>query len=83
MQGKSTGYWLNNEGFLSDIIKLQDSYYYQQYSYEIVVERMLSSYQNLVKDIIHPSGIALFGRYSISRNLESTSSISEFSITQS
>jgi hypothetical protein len=83
MQGKGTGYSLNSEGFLSDIIKLQDSYYYQQYSYEIVTERMLSSYEKFVKDIVHPSGVALFGRYSLARNLNSISSVSQFSITQS
>jgi len=83
VEGNGYGYWINNEGFLSDIIKLQDSYYYQQYSYEIVAERMLSSYESLVKDLVHPSGIALFGRYSISRYMESPSTPIELSVTQS
>lgn len=61
--GVGDGYWKNNKGFVSDIMNIQDSYYYQDFSYEILVNRMLSVYENIVKDLIHPSGIALFGRF--------------------
>jgi len=61
--GVGDGYWKNNKGFVSDIMNIQDSYYYQDFSYEILVDRMLSVYEKIVKDLIHPSGIALFGRF--------------------
>lgn len=83
VQGKGSGYWISNEGFLSDIVKLQDSYYYQQYSYEIVVERMFSTYESFVKDLVHPAGIQLFGRFSLARTMTSPSTPSFFSLTQS
>ena len=81
--GKGTGYWKNNKGYLSDVMKIQDSYYYQDFSYEILVNRMLSVYENLVKDLIHPSGIALFGRFRLKSELISDQSVPvSFSLTQ-
>lgn len=61
--GTGTGYWQNSRGFLSDIIKIQDSDYYQVYSYEIVAQRMFNTYEQLVKDLVHPAGYKMFGRY--------------------
>jgi len=82
--GVGDGKWKTNDGFLSDIIKIQDSYYYQNYSYEIVAQRMLSTYEALVKDLVHPSGVALFGKYQLKRlQLGSQSTPIQFSVTQS
>jgi hypothetical protein len=61
--GKGKGYWRNNKSFLSDQIYLQDSYYYQKFSYEIIASRMLNTYETYVKDLVHPSGMKLFGRF--------------------
>ena len=82
--GTGDGYWQNNKGFLSDVMKIQDSYYYQNFSYEILVNRMLGVYEKLVKDLIHPSGIALFGRFRLKDEIISDQSEPEvFSLTQS
>jgi hypothetical protein len=61
--GKGEGSWLNRRSFASDEMKIQDSFYYQDFSYEIVAQRMLSSYEQLVRNLVHPSGKALFGRF--------------------
>lgn len=61
--GKGKGQWMNRKSFASDEMKIQDSYYYQDFSYEIVAGRMLSSYEQLVRNLVHPSGKALFGRF--------------------
>lgn len=61
--GKSEGRWLNRKSFASDEMRIQDSFYYQDFSYEIVAQRMLSSYERLVRDMLHPAGKALFGKY--------------------
>lgn len=61
--GKGQGKWLNRRSFPSDVMYIQDSFYYQTFSYEIIARRMLSNYERLVRELIHPSGIALFGRY--------------------
>ena len=81
--GEEYGKWVNRKGFLSDINKLQDSRYYQLFSYEIVAMRMLETYESLVRDLVHPSGLALFGKYQLRSDLvNQQSSISYSSITQ-
>ena len=59
------GYYINNDGFLDDAIYIQDSRYYQAYSYLIKIDETLDSYQSAVKTLIHPAGMALFGEYDI------------------
>lgn len=61
--GIGKGYWKDNKGFLSDEMYLQDSYYYQKYSYEVIAPRMLDTYENYVKKLVHPTGILLFGKF--------------------
>lgn len=61
--GKGEGRWLNRKSFVSDEMRIQDSFYYQDFSYEIVAQRMISSYENLVRNMVHPAGRALFGRF--------------------
>lgn len=83
LDGVDDGYWRTSKSFLSDVIKIQDSYYYQDFSYEIVVNRMLSTYEQIVKDLVHPTGIALFGRFRVKNELISDESLPEsFSLTQ-
>jgi len=82
--GKGSGYWKNNKSFTSDTINIQDSYYYQNFSYEIVASRMMETYEKYVKDLIHPSGMQMFGRYSLTNYLTDNYTIPEsFSISQS
>jgi hypothetical protein len=44
---------------------IQDSRYYQAYSYVLKIDERLESYKSIVKTLIHPSGLALFGEYDI------------------
>ena len=62
---KYPGYYRNNDGFLDDAIFIQDSRYYQAYSYVLKIDERLESYKSIVKTLIHPSGLALFGEYDI------------------
>lgn len=64
LDGTGTGRWLNNKSFLSDTNYLQDSYYYQQYSYEIISTKMKSKYEKMVNELAHPSGLKMFGKFS-------------------
>lgn len=69
LNGVGKGYWKDNRSFTSDKIFLQDSLYYQNYSYEILATRMLDTYERFVLDLIHPTGLKLFGRYFIKNEL--------------
>lgn len=59
--GRERGYWTTTQGFLNSDQKIQDSYYYQDYSYEIRTSSSLDRYANIVKKIFHLSGTELFG----------------------
>jgi hypothetical protein len=83
LSGVSAGYWKDNKSFISDKKYLQDSNYFQNYSYEIVASRMLNTYENYVKDLVHPTGMKLFGRYSIRNEFSETGALSESSFTSS
>ena len=48
-----------------DLIRIQDSYYYQDYSYEIQIGQSLSTYINDLKKAVHPAGFQPFGKVTI------------------
>lgn len=62
---KYQGYYTTNDGFLDDVIKLQDSFYYQKYSYLITIDERLEDYKTILKSFIHAAGLKLFGEYQI------------------
>jgi len=62
---KYQGYYVANDGFISDSIKIQDSKYYQKYSYLITVNEKLDNYRSFVNSYIHPAGVAGYSEYQI------------------
>ena len=62
---KYPGYYVNNDGFLDDAIYIQDSNYYQAFSYVIKIDQSLNTYKTIVKNLIHPAGMAIFGEYDL------------------
>ena len=62
---KYPGYYVNNDGFLDDAIYIQDSKYYQAFSYVIKIDQSLNTYKTIVKNLIHPAGMAVFGEYDL------------------
>lgn len=49
--------------------KIQDSYYYQEYSYVIKSGIEISKYKNVLKKLLHPSGLEVFGEIQILNSL--------------
>ena len=45
-----------------DLIRIQDSYYYQQFSYEVQTASGSGSYLNPLKKSVHPSGFNVFSK---------------------
>ena len=63
---KTEGAYLNIKSLIDeDLIRIQDSYYYQQFSYEVQVGQSTASYLNELKKAVHPAGFAPFGKVSI------------------
>jgi hypothetical protein len=54
------GYYANNNGLLSSNKKLQDNFYYQDFSYVIKSSKSLDDYSDLMKKLIHPAGTKMF-----------------------
>lgn len=72
--GKSEGEWSDSSGFLNADKYIQDSDYYQEFSYEIQVEKSLDKYNDVLKQVYHPVGNKVFGRPTIldSKNLNTS-----------
>lgn len=66
------GNYKGTKGFLSWDQRLQDNYYYQEFSYVIKSQKALKTYRNIVRDIIHPAGTKLFGQIDLSTEADLT-----------
>lgn len=60
-QGVGEGRWNTIDGFVSSEKKLQDSDYYQEYSYEIQSSLSKDIYEAKVKESVHVAGTRMFG----------------------
>ncbi len=58
---KGPGYYSGTYGMPSSDRVLQDSYFYQDFSYVLTSLLSLSDYYEIVKKLIHPAGMKLFG----------------------
>ena len=62
------GYFDGTQGLLSDQGKLQDNYYYQDFSYVIKTDVDTAFYRNKIKELVHPAGMAMFGEVAMASN---------------
>ena len=56
----ANGSYLGTDGQPSSNKKIQDSYYYQQFSYELRAEESITQFKNLIEELIHPAGLKYF-----------------------
>ena len=61
--------YLDNKGFLSDNIKIHDSYFYQKFSYVIKSAHNISEWEDTFNKLVHPSGFIFFGEILIISDL--------------
>ena len=59
----SPGRYLNDDGHISSYNFIQDRDYYQKFSYVVKVRQSLDKYRTVLKNLIHPSGMKLYGQY--------------------
>jgi hypothetical protein len=48
---------------------IQDSYYFQAFAYVLKIDEQLQKYASVVRSMLHPSGMAMFGEYSINNKI--------------
>ena len=62
----TVGEFLGEEGKLSsDVMRIQDSYYYQDYSYVVKVGESINTWRDAIKSTVHPAGWAVFGEVEV------------------
>ena len=64
------GYYTSNKGFLSDINKVQDNHYYQNYSYVVRSYVGMRYWRDIVKKLLHPAGLEFFSEVNLTGELE-------------
>ena len=59
----SAGDFKTQSGFLSDENRITDSYLWQDFSYVVKVGRYIDEWRKIVKKVLHPAGLMMFGEY--------------------
>ena len=68
--GTTAGAYDNDKGKVSEsLMKIQDSFYYQDFSYVVRVGAAIADWRGSVKKAVHPAGFAVFGEVSITTQL--------------
>lgn len=68
--GTGRGFYLERGGVLSSTKMLQDGVYWQDYSYEVRSSVALERYRDMLKEIVHVAGTALFGSFILDSEIE-------------
>jgi hypothetical protein len=68
-------YFNTDKGRLNTTKILQDNYYYQSHSYELLSEININNYEKNVKKLVHPSGYKLFGKSVVNKSNKANTSI--------
>lgn len=68
-QGQGQGQFKSTKGFLSSDKYIHDSYYYQDYSYEVRSSIVFNKYSDLLRKLWHPAGVEKFGRVLVSNEV--------------
>ena len=75
-----SGKYTDSRGFLSWDNKIQDNYFYQEFSYVIQSAKQLDEYKQTVLNSIHPAGTKLFGEVEITSNVDGIVSAETFKL---
>ena len=63
---ETSGNFLDNTGILSnELQRIQDSFYYQDYSYVVRVGDSINTWRDAIKSTVHPAGWNVFGEVEI------------------
>ena len=72
--GVAPGRWTTTRGFLNSDKYIQDSNFYQDFSYQVRTGLVLSKYKDILYNTFHTAGSELFGQFT-SVNIESAAPI--------
>lgn len=64
------GFYQGTSGQLSESNVLQDSQYYQKFSYEIIVNSPINIWKDVFRRSIHPSGLKVFSNFLVEKEID-------------
>ena len=66
VESELSGFYRNTDHHISDgVIRLQDSFFYQDFSYEIRLGEAIENYITELRKAVHPAGFAVFGKVTL------------------
>jgi hypothetical protein len=69
------GRFQSTKGFLSADQKLQSQGYYTNFSYVVRSQTELVKYKSILKDLVHPAGVQLWGEYVVESDIPGSSGL--------
>jgi len=79
--GTGSGFYKTSKGFLSNISKIHDGDYYQEYSYDVMSRLPLDKYADMFKKVMHTAGTRFFGTVVIDTVSNTNVGIASHSLT--
>ena len=74
--GETSGRYLNEDGFIDERSKkIQDSYYYQDFSYVVKSSSSINTWRDQLLAAVHPAGWQVFGQVDIATAVQSIANI--------
>jgi hypothetical protein len=64
------GYYLDSTNIVGDLVYIQDSYYYQAFSYVTALDETIDTYRDVLLKVVHPAGTKHFGLYQIDNTFQ-------------
>jgi hypothetical protein len=80
-QGQATGFWKDHRSFCSSDKYIQDSHYYQEFSYEVQSSVAFKRYTQLLQNLWHPSGTESFGKTVLTPKVDAGTSFANLQLT--
>ena len=81
---KTTGQFIDDVGKPSEIIqKIQDSYYYQDFSYAVKSAVSISEWKDILIKNVHPASFKVFGELNLSEYSNIPNKTTDFQLTKS
>ena len=81
---RTTGQFIDDVGKPSEIIqKIQDSYYYQDFSYAVKSSVSINDWKNILLKNVHPASFKVFGELNVTEDARIPNKEIDFQITKS
>jgi hypothetical protein len=75
LQGITEGNWISFESHINQEKVIQDSFFYQDYSYEITTSVPENVFEDTFRQLVHPSGLKFFTKFAKTDVINNSSSI--------